>query len=66
MFEDEPVSQFLPCFGVVLELHLFEKRGDSIDIPVAVVHLRPVHHLGIKAPHEALPGFPVLDSSDRH
>ncbi|MFF0560883.1 hypothetical protein [Streptomyces sp. NPDC004266] len=51
VFEDQPVSQLLPYFGVVLEFHLFQKRGDSIDIPVAVVHLRPVHHLGIKTSH---------------
>ncbi|MZE55714.1 hypothetical protein GTY86_31445 [Streptomyces sp. SID5770] len=58
VFEDQSVFQLLPCFGVVLDLHLFQKGGDSIDIPVAVVHPRPVHHLGIEAPHGDLNGRP--------
>ncbi|RST23028.1 hypothetical protein EF908_13240 [Streptomyces sp. WAC04770] len=65
VFEDQPVSQLLPYFGVVLELRLFQKRGDSIGVPVGIVHLRPVHHLGIKAPRGRQPGLPVPDSSDR-
>ncbi|OKJ88381.1 hypothetical protein AMK31_07665 [Streptomyces sp. TSRI0107] len=48
MFEDQPVPKLIPRFGVVLALDPLQELGDSIDVPEAVVHLRPLHHLSIQ------------------
>lgn len=42
----QPIPQFVPRLGVLFELHPLQEFGDAFDIPVAVPHLRPVHHAG--------------------
>ncbi|MGW6898977.1 hypothetical protein ACWGF2_20560 [Streptomyces sp. NPDC054919] len=62
VLQDELAAQLLPRFRVVLALHPLQELGNAINLESAVVHLCPVHHLGIEPSQggQERPGLPLL------